>query len=111
MKGCSRRTWLGCAVALALGASVAHAGTGGTITFVGAIVAPTCSFGGAMEAASGSANGGCGVAPEHPSAPTSMYRQDVVPLEGALNSQDRLLNYFAGYAGTANARFMTRTYE
>lgn len=111
MKGWIRRTWLGCVVGLALAVPVARAGTGGTITFVGAIVAPTCSFGGAMAASSGSANGSCGVAQENPSAPTSMYRQDVVPLEGALNSQDRLLNYFAGYAGTADTRFMTRTYE
>ena len=111
MKGCIRRTWLGCLVALALGVPVAHASAAGTITFVGAIVTPTCSFGGTMGALPGRANGGCGVASENSSAHTSIYRQDVVPLEGALNSQDRLLNYFAGYAGTADTRFVTRTYE
>jgi hypothetical protein len=64
-----------------------------------------------MEASAGSAHGGCGVAADNASAHTSIYRQDVVPLEGALNSQDRLLNYFVGYAGTAETRFVTRTYE
>jgi hypothetical protein len=113
MKAWIRRTWLGCAVALALGAPVAHASGGGTITFVGAIVAPTCSFDGGEQATPQAMNNGCGcgTAPVDQSTHTSIYRQEVVPLEDALSTQDRLLSYFAGYAGTTDTRLTTRTYE
>jgi hypothetical protein len=111
MKGWIRRTCVGCVVALALGATSVHASAGGTITFVGAIVMPTCSAGGSMGVSPGSSSGGCGVVPDHSSLPTSSYRQDVVPLERAVVTQDRLLVYFASYAGTADTQMMTRTYE
>jgi hypothetical protein len=111
MKGWMCRTWLGCAVALALGAPVAYASSGGIITFVGAIVAPTCSFGEGAQAAPRATNDGCGTAPIDQSVHTSLYRQDVVSLEDAWTAQDRLLSYFAGYAGANDTRLMTRTYE
>lgn len=42
--------------------------------------------------------------------PTSSYRQDVASLEGEAN-RDRLLAYFAGYAGNQGTQIVTRTYE
>lgn len=110
MKGWIRRTCAGCVVALALGVPLAHASSSGTITFVGAIVAPTCSIG-EIQATPGQTAGGCGEATGGQAAHLSMYRQDVVSLESTLSSQDRLLNYFADYAGTADTRLLTRTYE
>jgi hypothetical protein len=110
MKGWIRRTCVGCVVALPLGATCAHASASGTISFVGAILTPTCGVGGSMGTVPGSSNGGCGVAPDHSSLPTSSYRQDVVSLESAIATQDRLLIYFAGYAGTVDTQLMTRTY-
>lgn len=101
---------MGCAIALALGAAPAHA-EGGRITFVGAIVAPTCHVAGLPDVAPGSSHGGCGAAPGHASAPVAQYRQEVVPLEHAAGTQDRLLVYFAGYASMAKAQVVTRTYE
>ncbi len=109
MKGWIRRTCVGCVVALALGVPLAHA-EGGTITFVGAIVAPTCGMDHA-QAGLGRSTGGCGVEPTGQVPYASMYRQDVVSLESALASQDRLLNYYAGYAGTADMQLTIRTYD
>lgn len=110
MKGWIRRTCVGCVVALALGGPLAHASSSGTITFVGAVVAPTCSMD-TTRAAPGRTFGGCGVEPDGQAAHDSMYRQDVVSLESVLSSQDRLLNYYAGYAGTAGTQLTIRTYE
>lgn len=107
MKGWIRKTWMVCAVAMALGAPLAHA-DGGTITFVGAVVSPTCSFD--AGASSGAATGGCGAATVA-QLPTSVYRQQIDTLEAALHASDRLMTYFAGYAGTADTRMMTRVYD
>lgn len=113
MKGWIRWTWMGCiAAALALGAPLAHADASGTITFVGAIVVPTCNAGGA--AAKASATGAyqrCATAPASPSSPVSSYRQDVASLESGVESNDRLLTYFAGYASARDTQILTRTYE
>jgi hypothetical protein len=97
-------------VAMALGVPLAHASTSGTITFVGAIVAPTCSVGSA-PVTPGHTSGGCGVGRDGQPAHTTMYRQEVVSLESALGSQDRLLNYYAGYAGTTDTTLAIRVYE
>ena len=102
---------MGCVVALVLGAAPAHA-DGGRITFVGSIVAPTCRIAGLPDTPpAASSHGGCGAALGRASAPVAQYRQDVVPLEHAIGTQDRLLVYFAGYAGMARAQVVTRTYE
>ncbi|WP_109125297.1 type 1 fimbrial protein [Dyella sp. C11] len=105
MKGWNRKTWMGCVVALALGVPLAHA-EGGTIMFSGAVVTPTCSFG------TGDVNTGgeCG-ASASASSHAQLYRQDSVALENALNTHDRLLNYFAGYAHENGQQLLTRTYE
>jgi hypothetical protein len=112
MKGWIRRTCKVCVVAWALGAPLAYASTSGTITFVGAIVVPTCNVGDA--AAIASAAGGyqrCAAPAATPSAPVSSYRQDVVSLETAMEHPDRLLGYFAGYASARDTQILTRTYE
>lgn len=109
MKGWIRGTWTGCVVALALGVPLAHA-DGGTIRFVGAVVTPTCSFAhdsSGMEAS----HGACGVTPSSASLPSSQYRQQVVALEEAFSTEERLLGYFAHYAGTEDTRLMTRVYD
>jgi hypothetical protein len=110
MKGWIGKTWMGCMVAVALGVPAVHASTSGTITFVGAIVAPTCSMGDA-QAAPGRTTGGCGIGPNGQPAHTSLYRQEVVSLESALDSNDRLLNYYAGYAGTSDTKLTIRSYD
>jgi hypothetical protein len=110
MKGWTRWTWMGCVVAMSLGVPLAHASTSGTITFVGAIVAPTCSME-SVQAGPGRSTGGCGIGPDGQPAHTVMYRQDVVSLESALSTQDRLLSYYAGYAGTTDTKLTVRTYE
>jgi type 1 fimbria pilin len=109
MKGWIRRTWMGCAVALALGAPLAHA-DGGTITFVGAIVAPTCTTVDVEASSPAVSRGGCGVAASEAAAHTSVYRQQLITLESAA-TDDRLLAYFAGYAGHDDTRLLTRTYD
>lgn len=109
MKGWIRKTCVGCVVALALGAPEAYA-DGGRITFQGAVVVPTCS---APDEGVRPVNrsGGCGVASDQLVPHASFYRQDVVPLEHALAQQDRLLNYFGGYAGMVDTGLTTRVYD
>jgi hypothetical protein len=110
MKGWIRKTWVSCVIAASLAAPVTHASTSGTITFVGAIVAPTCSME-SVHVGSGHTIGGCGIGPDGQPAHTVMYRQDVVSLESALSTQDRLLSYYAGYAGITDTKLTVRTYE
>jgi type 1 fimbria pilin len=109
MKGWIRKTWLGCAVALALGVPLAHA-EGGVITFVGAIVAPTCTTADVGASTPGVSRGGCGEIAGQVAAHTSVYRQQLVTLEGSA-VDNRLLSYFAGYTAGTDARLLTRTYE
>ncbi len=97
-------------LALALGVPLAHAGVG-TISFVGAIVVPTCGISENASAVSATGDNGCGAVPGGQSTPVSLYRQEVVPVATAAIAQDRLLAYLAGYAGTDDARLVTRTYE
>lgn len=112
MKGWNRVVWLVVAVAWALGAQGVRA-AGGTISFHGAIVAPTCgfeqmAFSGAASA--GGAHGGCGreVATQASSSP---YRQVTSALDEAMLSNDRLIGYFTSYADADHVRLVTRTYE
>ena len=101
---------MGCVVAMSLGVPVAHA-DGGTIRFVGAIVAPTC--GGTTESAVPNApRGGCGAALANVASRSSMYRQTTVSLEDAMQQErDRLLSYFATYADASDTHLVMRTYE
>jgi len=111
MKGWIRKTWMGCVLALSLGAPLAHA-DGGKITFVGAIVAPTC--GALPEASDGLAamKGGCGAALANVASRSSMYRQSTVSLEQAMQQErDRLLSYFATYANVSDTQLVMRTYD
>ncbi|RAO76634.1 hypothetical protein [Dyella jiangningensis] len=110
MKGWIRWTWIGCVVALALGVPVAHA-QGGTITFVGAIAAPTCGAMAVSEAAPNALRGGCGAPLASVASRSSVYRQSTVSLEDATQAHDRLLMYFATYADAGEAHLVTRTYE
>lgn len=112
MKGWIRKTGMGCVVALALGVPAAYAGGSGTITFVGAVVVPTCNAGdAAAKAPAAGAYQRCATAPVSPSSPVSSYRQDVASLESGVESNDRLLTYFAGYASARDTQILTRTYE
>jgi len=99
-----------CAAALALGAPLAYAGGSGTITFVGAIVVPTCNVADAGEASPDRKLHRCGADAGEASPPASSYRQDVRLLESAA-ADDRLLAYFSGYASGSDTRIVTRTYE
>ena len=110
MKGWIRWTLLGCVLVSTLGGLWAHA-EGGVITFVGAIVEPTCSVGGPLDFSLDRARGYCSVSPEHPTTPASIYRQNTASLESELGRQDRLLIYFAGYADASQTQVITRTYE
>ena len=110
MKGWIRKTWVSCVVAASLGVPLAHAAGTGTITFVGAIVVPTCN---AADVAGVFPQRGyqhCAMPAGQASLPTSSYRQDVASLESEA-SHDRLLAYFAGYASSEQTQIVTRTYE
>lgn len=127
MKGWMGKTWIGCVLTLGLSVSVAHA-DGGTITFSGAVMAPTCSARtGDIDAAasphraSGTGNAliGCGDARAPGTAgatSTSSYVLTVEPLESSALSSDRLVAYFSGYvkaAGQPDTRMnlVTQAYE
>lgn len=112
MKGTKSFVWVIAAIALALGAPGARA-AGGTISFHGAIVTPTCGFEQVPVGSSAptrEAHGGCG-RQAATNADSSMYRQVAAGLEQATPSNDRLIEYFASYADARHAQLVTRTYE
>jgi hypothetical protein len=125
-----RLVLLGCFLVSALGAPAVRAGgggtiEGGTITFVGAIVEPTCS----VATAPGTLSLAGRAAPVHPGLqqscagstaagePASASRPhevDVVHLSAS--ESDRVLRYFANYVrvaqpGSADPMLVTQTYE
>jgi len=126
MKGWIRKGWLGCVIAVSLGVPVAHA-DGGTITFSGAVVAPTCGTGSAsIEAISSPQRAAvssrqpvrCGEA--SPAADggafsSTSYRLTVEPLESSSLGSDRLISYFSGYVKASQAdvrmNLVTQAYE
>ncbi|MGO4504327.1 MULTISPECIES: hypothetical protein [unclassified Dyella] len=126
MKGWIRKTWMGCVVAVSLGVPVAHA-DGGTITFSGAVVAPTCAASSesmtamlpAQQAATSRRRlecGGDGLPGTASHAFPSSYTLTVEPLESSSLSADRLIGYFSGYvkaSGHADARMnlVTQAYD
>lgn len=121
MKGWTRKTWIGCVVALALGVPLAHA-DGGTITFSGAVVTPTCSVGGS-DSAPATANmsrtrfGCSGAADASFSAKAPQaYTVSVESLESSSLGADRLVSYFSGYVhasvpGDVHMQLVTQAYE
>lgn len=112
MKGWIRWTWTGgCAVALALGVSVAHA-DGGRITFSGAITEPTCAAG-IQRIEEVQARG------THPYRCTE--RADATPgqaaqsyalsvTSGSALQSDQLIGYFSHYLN-ADPKLVTQTYD
>lgn len=119
---------VGCFLVSILGASVAKAGgsgksASGTITFVGALVEPTCNISAAPDV-SGAGAGAADALYSHqrscsganPSSTTASqtYSSDVVHLSNA--ESDQVLRYFAGYVRDAQASradpvLVTQTYE
>lgn len=123
MKGWIRRTCVGFAVALALGAPVVHA-DGGVILFTGAVVTPTCSMdsgtSGALPGGSTSTRprfgcSGAANASFSTRAP-QVYSVSVEPLESSSLSTDRLVSYFSGYVraaapGDTHMQLVTQAYD
>lgn len=124
MKGWIRRTCVVCAVASALGAPLAHA-DGGTITFSGAVLAPTCSAGngdmGAISATQHAAlsrqrfDCGSSTGANAHAVPTS-YTLTVEPLDSSALSADRLVSYFSSYVKAsgqedAHMNLVTQAYD
>jgi type 1 fimbria pilin len=130
MHGARWLVLVGCSVAMVFASPAVRAGgggtiEGGTITFVGAVVEPTCS----VLSAPGDMNQVLSAAQAHPSVQRSCsnataaaaatnvsrpYELDVVHLSGA--EPDRVLNYFANYVRTAQPAsadpvLVTQTYE
>lgn len=132
MRGARWLVLVGCSVAMVFAAPVVRAGgggtiEGGTITFVGAVVEPTCS----VVGTAGDLNLVVSAAQTRPSLQRSCsnaattaatasanvsrpYEVDVVRLSGS--ESDRVLNYFANYVraaqpGSANPVLVTQTYE
>jgi type 1 fimbria pilin len=115
-----RIMWAGCTLAMIVGSSSVRA-DGGSISFSGAVVEPTCSISDAR----------IDVAPTHSdpnatpgrfacgSADTAAdagraYSLTEVSLDAAAIADDRVLAYFAGYlsaAGIAEPKLVTQTYE
>lgn len=109
MKGWIRKTCVGFAVALALGTPVVHA-DGGTISFSGVVAESTCTTADVGPATPGVSRGGCGVVASQPASHASLYRQQLVALEGSV-VDNRLLSYFAGYTSGDDTRLLTRVYD
>ena len=118
MKGWIRRTWLGCVVALTLGAPLAYA-DGGTITFSGAVVTPTCSVdsGGTSTLPVSGTRFGCGgAAASFSTQSPQAYTVSVEPLGSSSLSTDRLITYFSGYVrasvpGDTHMQLVTQAYD
>ncbi|WP_149362892.1 hypothetical protein [Rhodanobacter sp. T12-5] len=108
-------------IALAMLASMpsANAATG-RIVFSGAVVEPTCSTESASDPMASHLQAVDGLAPgrstcgQTPTDPGRSYSHTVVSLDAAVIANDRLLEYFAGYAnveGEVRAKLVVRTYE
>ncbi|WP_266183683.1 hypothetical protein [Dyella humicola] len=117
MKGWIRRTWLVCVVAMALGAPAAYA-SGGTITFVGAILAPTCLADAgdvSSMAPGGSGRRSCDGSGSGTSDSAS-YVVKVSTVAASGIADDRVLRYFSSYARAAGeddaaVKLVTQTFE
>lgn len=122
MRGMRFFVLAGCSVAMMFASFAARAGGGGTITFVGALVAPTCSFSAAQDlgAVSNSSPGAQQSSQRTCSGTTASinasrtYNINVVHLSNSEN--DQVLRYFASYvraeqSGNADPVLVTQTYE
>lgn len=124
-RGPQRFAWVGCLLIATLVAPGARAGSGGTITFVGAIVESTCSVATMPndlipEAGAGrkhqSFRQGC-PSPAGAGATTTALRPHsvrVVPL--STSEHDRVLKYFVDYVradhpGSAGPMVVIQTYQ
>lgn len=127
MRGMRWLVLAGCSVAMVFASPAATAGGGGTITFVGAVVEPTCSVAGTP----GDLNLVASAAQVHPALQRSCsestaattataganarpYEVNVVHLSEA--EPDQVLKYFANYVraaqpGSADPVLLTQTYE
>ncbi|RDS79394.1 hypothetical protein DWU98_17680 [Dyella monticola] len=119
------RRWLvlGCFVVSALGASAARAGgggtfEGGTITFVGALVAPTCNLSVVPDVVSTMAQQSrqrnCSGTSSASANASGTYTSSVVHLSSS--ESDQVLRYFASYVRAAQPNnadpvLVTQTYE
>lgn len=114
-----RIMWAGCTLAMIVGSSSVRA-DGGTLSFSGAVVEPTCSVSDSRVIAA-SARPNPNATPQRfacGSADTAVeagraYALTEVSLDAA-TANDRLLAYFAGYlsaAGSAEAKVVTQTFE
>ncbi|WP_445145576.1 hypothetical protein [Dyella sp. Tek66A03] len=122
MKGWIRRTWLVCVVALAQGVPAAYA-SGGTITFVGAIMAPTCSttdarIEGVANASASHASNSRFVCEDRNTTfdPAQSFTLNVTTIQASGMADDRVLSYFAGYAKAAGSdeaavKLVTQTFQ
>jgi hypothetical protein len=122
MKGWIRRTWLVCVVALAQGVPAAYA-SGGTITFVGAIAAPTCPTSdtrieGVANASAGQASNGRFVCEDRNATfdPAQSFSLSITTVQASGMADDRVLRYFAGYAEAAGSdeaevKLVTQTFQ
>lgn len=117
MKGWIRRTRVGCVVALALGAPWAHAATG-TITFVGAILAPTCSAdaGFLVGMVPGSSGRYSCEGPASTSRDAAPFVVKITTVAASGIADDRALSYFSGYARAAGendaaVKLVTQTFD
>lgn len=121
MAGSLGATVAGCALIMLVGMSSAGAATG-RIAFSGAVVEATCSTDDVkVETASrlrpvgglASSRLTCG---QTSTDPGPSYSRTVISLDAATIANDRLLDYFAGYANVesvdgAKAKLVVRTYE
>jgi hypothetical protein len=123
------RWWVlsSCLLVSVLGASAVKAGGGGTIdgtiTFVGAVVEPTCSIGAEQDVVSVVASAAatqqshqrsCAGANPTSAQVSRIYNVGVVHLSNA--ESDQVLRYFANYvraakSGSADPVLVTQTYE
>lgn len=125
------RKWvllIGCFVVSVFGASAVKAGgggtiEGGTITFVGMLVEPTCNISTASDLLSPVASAAgmrqsyrrsCSGTAQAPVNASRTYSTSVVHLSSA--ESDQVLRYFAGYvrsaqSSTADPVLVTQTYE
>lgn len=123
MRGMRLFVLTGCSAMMIFASFAARAGGGGTITFVGALVAPTCSFSAAQDlpdASTGSSGTqqsrqrSCSGAKSVSINASRTYNTSVVHLSNSEN--DQVLRYFASYvraeqSGNADPVLVTQTYE
>lgn len=119
MTGLFRTMLAGCALAMLLGPTLARA-EGGTVSFSGSIVAPTCAITDAQiqatsprSAADASQRFACGRSNSAVDAGRA-YALTEATLDPTTIASDRVLAYFADYlsaAGITGAKLVTQTFE